>query len=380
MSSSPKLRVAIECRGLDPQQGIGSAVFSLADALSKSTASSQEYTFLVDDKIRAWLQPVVSGPCRLASFPSPRPSFLKRALRRLGPLHAALARHRSRHRPLPSSDGYVESHGFDLVHFPMQLAYLTPLPSIYQPWDLQHVHYPQFFNRTELADRDRRYRAFCAQARYICVQTEWSKNDLIRSYGIAPAKIVVIKWGSTFESYRPPSPEASARTIEKYALPPRFFFYPAVTWPHKNHEVIIQALQILKQDYGYKTPVYFSGKPTSHRKRLDALARTLGVANQIHFLGFVPPDDLQAIFAAATAMVFPSKFEGFGLPVLEAFHARVAVILSNATVLPEVALEANPEARLDLIEKGAAVLSRSSIKDTALNLQSLYDQTAGVSV
>jgi glycosyltransferase involved in cell wall biosynthesis len=106
------------------------------------------------------------------------------------------------------------------------------------------------------------------------------------------------------------------------------------------------------------------------------------------------------VFGAATALVFASKFEGFGLPILEAFHARLPVICSNASTLPEVAGDAalyfdpdspeelaslmkavmdRPDIREDLIKRGTAVLSRYSIDEFAANIQMLYSRTAEVS-
>jgi hypothetical protein len=96
--------------------------------------------------------------------------------------------------PIPISSGDIESQKFDLVHFPTQAAYRTHLPSIYQPWDLQHLHYPQFFSKTEFALRERWYRAYCAQAAFVCVQTEWSRRDVIAIYELATDRVSIIRW------------------------------------------------------------------------------------------------------------------------------------------------------------------------------------------
>lgn len=392
-----KLRIALECRVEDPRSGVGSAILALAHALSESTIQNQEYTFIVNAATKEWLEPHIFGPCRMVAMEKPEPSLLRRTFSGVAPLRNLWWTLRVNSFPIPKSDGYVESENFDLVHFVTPVGYATSCPTIYQPWDLQHLHYPQFFSKTDYALRERWYRAFCDQAARVCVQTEWSRQDLIKQYGISPEKAVVIRWGSVFDSYNAPSTQATKAAVNKFRLPNQFLFYPAVAWPHKNHKAIIRALQILKNEYGRTVEVYFTGAPTEFRIELDRLAGELGVLRQLHYLGFVNPQELQAIFSSATAMVFPSKFEGFGLPVLEAFHARLPVILSNAAVLPEVgqngALYFNPDApmelaalmekiltdpqtRQELIEKGTMVLKRSSIKDTASNFQILYEQTA----
>jgi glycosyltransferase involved in cell wall biosynthesis len=396
-----KLRIAIDCRITDARQGVGTAVLGLAKALSESETTDQEYTFIVREALKGWLEPYVYGPCRLEGIPEPKFSRVKAALRRFAPLRYIWGRLRDRVAPVPVSDGFIESRRFDLVHFPTQAAYLTDIPSIYQPWDLQHLHYREFFSKAEFVQRERGYRAFCGQAASVCVQAKWTKWDIIEQYKIPEEKIAVIPWGSVFDAYKAPSEEQIQATTEKYGLSGMFFFYPAVTWPHKNHEVIIRALSILKKDRGIAPHVFFSGSSTVHRSTLDKLAQGLGITDQLHFLGFVTPEELQAIFSTATAMVFPSKFEGFGLPILEAFHAGLPVLSSNATTLPEVARDGacyfdpdspaelstlmwavldQPKLRQDMIQRGTAVHSQYSIKDTAAMFQTLYAKTAALSL
>jgi glycosyltransferase involved in cell wall biosynthesis len=395
MPQEVKLRIALECRIDDPRQGAGASTLSLAHFLSAGGGEGQEYTFLVHEDSKDWLAPHVFGPCKLVGIPRRRSEGLRKALRSVAPLREAWRKFSRSGDRIPASDGYVEAEGFDLVHFPTQSAYLTRIPSIYQPWDLQHLHYPEFFSRFEYLVRERRYRAFCRQARRVCVQTEWSKRDLVDSYGIDQEKIAVIPWGSVLDAHTPPSPESIRAAVEKFQLPAQFFFYPAVTWPHKNHAVVLRALQRLRAEEGRTVFAYFSGAPTPHRRELESLARQLGVSAQIRFLGYLPAPELRALFATATALVFPSKFEGFGLPILEAFQAGLPVLCSHATVLPEVAgagalffdpdspaelaerMKAvldDPELRRKLASRGRETLSRSSMQETAAAFRNLYRQ------
>jgi glycosyltransferase involved in cell wall biosynthesis len=394
-----KLRVAIDCRIDNPQQGIGTALLAFAKALSDSGRENQEYTFIVRENVRDWLAPYVYGPCMLKGIPEPAFSAIKASLRRIGPLRSIKKKMANKIPPIPVSDGYVESQRFDVVHFLTQTAYKTDLPTIYQPHDLQHLHYPQFFPEAEVAQREREFRAFFDRAAYICVQTEWTKQDLICHYEVAREKVVVVPWGSVFEAYKSPSSQEIRAAVSKYALPSRFFFYPAVTWPHKNHEVILRAIHLLKREAGVDAQLVLTGKPTNFRANLHSLARELGISAQIHYLGFLSPTELQAIYSSAVAMIYPSKFEGFGLPILEAFQAQLPVLSSNATTLPEVARDGavffdpdsprelsalmmavleKPELREDLIGKGTRVLSQYSFRNTAASFQELYSRTAAL--
>jgi glycosyltransferase involved in cell wall biosynthesis len=392
-----KLRVAIDCRITDFRQGVGTAVLALAKAFSSSNVSNQEYTFIVRETMRDWLAPYIGGPSRLAVIPEPAISGVKAKLRWVAPLRFIWHRARSRMAYVPVSDGYVESQQFDLVHFPTQIAYLTNLPTIYQPHDLQHLHYPQFFSKMAFDLREREYRAFCDRASIVCVHAEWTKQDVIWHYGIPAEKVAVVPWGSVFDAYKSPAEEVTLVTVKKYALPDRFFFYPAVTWPHKNHENIIRSLAIMKAKDGRTPDVFFTGTSTDFRRTLDRIARQLGVMQQLHYLGFVSPEELQVIYRAATAMVYASKFEGFGLPILEAFQLGLPVLSSNASVLPEIAQDGalyfdpnspaelavlmesvldSQDLRQRLLEKGTRVLSRYSFSNTAASFQALYGRAA----
>jgi glycosyltransferase involved in cell wall biosynthesis len=161
--------------------------------------------------------------------------------------------------------------------------------------------------------------------------------------------------------------------------------------------VIIRALQILKSKHRRDVHVVFTGGLTERRKILDKLAERLGVSSQIHFLGFVPTKEIQVIFRSALSMVFPSKFEGFGLPILEAFQAKLPVLSSQATTLPEVGQDAplyfdpdsaeelsslmlrilnSPQLRRQMIERGTQVLTHFSMNRTVAMMKQLYWDTA----
>jgi glycosyltransferase involved in cell wall biosynthesis len=376
---------------------MGTAVMALAKSLSESDTVTQEYTFIVREEMQSWLEPYIHGPCSLKGIPTSKVGTLKSAMRWVGPLRSFWNKWRNTVNYIPVSDGYVESQRFDVVHFPTTTAYLTGLPNIYQPHDLQHLHYPQFFPEDIVALRERETRTFCERANYVCVQAEWTRQDVIRHYKLIEERVVVIPWGSVFDAYDNPSPEQIQAAVRRYNLPAEFFFYPAATWQHKNHESILRALHFLKTEYGISPLVFFTGSQTDYRNFLDKLAQDLGVTEQVRFLGFVSPVDLQAIYRVASALIFPSKFEGFGLPLLEAFHANLPVLCSSATVLPEIAKDGalyfdpefpkelgalmktildEPEIRKELVEKGAQVLSHYSFRDTAAKFQNLYEQAA----
>ncbi|WP_172838295.1 glycosyltransferase family 4 protein [Terriglobus roseus] len=262
---------------------------------------------------------------------------------------------------------------------------------------MQHRHYPKFFSPQDYRVRETQYPAFCERARFVCVQTEWTKQDVVTQYGLDPNKVVVIRWGTAFEAYSQPSAEDIEGVRQDLVLPEQFFLYPAICWPHKNHAVILRALALLKTRKGPAPHVVFTGKPAEYQKTVEALAQELGVADKVSFLGFTTSSQIQVLFHLATALLFPSHFEGLGLPILEAFRAGLPVISSNATVLSEVtgdaallfppnspeeladAMEkilASPELREKLSARGAKVLENYSIEETARQFFRLYRRIA----
>src|SRR5271170_7709104 len=104
MVSNRKLRIALECRIDDPRSGVGSAIVSLARALSESPIEDQEYTFIVPEALQGWLEPHIFGPCRLDAIAKPTPSRLKRALRGVGFVRRALLSTRAKLGSPPASD------------------------------------------------------------------------------------------------------------------------------------------------------------------------------------------------------------------------------------------------------------------------------------
>jgi glycosyltransferase involved in cell wall biosynthesis len=114
-----------------------------------------------------------------------------------------------------------------------------------------------------------------------------------------------------------------------------------MAFPHKNHLRLFEALAVLRDRHGLILPLVCTGRAyESHSPILEQAIERLGLASQVRMLGSIPADDLRAMFRAAWALVFPSLFEGIGMPVLEALQYELPVICSNVTCLPEVAGDA----------------------------------------
>lgn len=234
-----------------------------------------------------------------------------------------------------SADDAMAALGADLVHFPFQRGVRTDLPTIYQPWDLQHRHLPQFFSPSTIRWREATYRALCEQARIVVTASQWTKRDVASSYAIPLERIAVVNVPPPIAAYAAPSEPELRRISAALGLPSRFLLYPAQAWPHKNHARLFAGLALARRT-GIGPRLVLTGSTGEGRRRLEVEARRHGVADLVTVLGFLEPSELHAAYQLAGGLVFPSLFEGWGLPIVEAFMSGVPVACSNVTSLPEL--------------------------------------------
>ena len=341
------LRVCLNARLVSGEWGgVEQVIIGLASALSHFDDGDERYFFLVHRGHTAWLEPFMAGPCSLliseapAAVESTRKGLLVTARQLVkaalpDEIRSALRDRRARPYQLPESDGTIERAGVDVLHFPMQVGFSTVVPSIFAPHDLQHLHLPQFFSRAAIAEREARYRALCGRASIVTVMTTWGRDDILAKYGLPPEKVRVVPGAAAIEAYDNPTEREIAAARDKFELPLRFAVYPAKAWPHKNHLRLVAALRLLRER-GLDVPVVLTGEQGGSQLPILAEAGKLGVADLVHFVGFVTPGELVALYRMAHMMVFPSLFEGWGLPVVEALSAGLPVACSNATCLPAV--------------------------------------------
>lgn len=237
--------------------------------------------------------------------------------------------------------GQLHAHPVDIIHYPGSTIDQPEIrtPCVLTLHDIQQEYFPQFFSPEVLAWRKATFKPSAQKARHIITDSEFTRQTIIERYRVSPAKVHTIHFavGDTFQ----PAPTLSTSHIRhKYRLPERFIFFPANPWPHKNHARLFQALRLLEQKYGLSCPLVLSGVFESEQAHLQALLDSAGVAGQVRVLGYVPYEDLPGLYAAAAALVFPSLFEGFGIPVLEAMACGCPVICANTTSLPELAGDA----------------------------------------
>jgi glycosyltransferase involved in cell wall biosynthesis len=227
----------------------------------------------------------------------------------------------------------VRQAKIDLLYSP---AYVGPLtstcPFVVTVHDLSFLYYPQSFrtlNRTYL-------RIFTQlsirRSRRIVAVSESTKRDLVQCYSLSPDKVDVV-YNGVDPSFRPLPSEQVAAFRQETGLPERFILFVGTLEPRKNVVGLLEAYARLPKD---RPPLMLVGGKGWLYKEIFARVEALGLSNEVHFVGYVPAEALPLWYNAARLFVYPSFYEGFGLPALEAMACGTPVVTSMASSLPEV--------------------------------------------
>lgn len=210
------------------------------------------------------------------------------------------------------------------------------IPSFVTIPDIQHHVYPEFFDAGTLATLRELYPTAARLATTVFTISEFSRRGLVEAYGADPGRVVVVPLDADAAFRRFYSEEEVQEARGRYRVPRRYVLYPAITWPHKNHRALLRAVQAFN---GLREPLHVvltgSAGP-AHDAVLREIEAT-GLAPHTSVLGHIAQRDLACLYHHALALVSPSLFEGFGLPILEAFHTGCPVICATGTSGPEIA-------------------------------------------
>jgi glycosyltransferase involved in cell wall biosynthesis len=227
----------------------------------------------------------------------------------------------------------------DLFHSPHYVVSpFTPCKSVVTIHDCIHLRFPQYLpNRLAYAYARSFMWLATHQSNLILTVSEASKRDILEYFSVPPAKIQVIYNGIDERFGEPPLEEDVQRVRERYQLDGPFILYAGNIKPHKNLGRLIEAFHILRNSPEFEpVKLVIIGDEISKYAALRHAVHRYKLHKHVRFFGFVPAGTLAILYRLAMVFVFPSLYEGFGLPPLEAMASGTPVITSNVSSLPEV--------------------------------------------
>ena len=226
----------------------------------------------------------------------------------------------------------------DLFHAPHYVV--SPLmrcPYVVTIHDCIHLRFPQYLpNRAALVYAKTVMRLAARRSRRVLTVSNASKDDIIRYLGVPAPKVEVIYNALDERLEKPPTPEDVDRVRERFQLTSPFILYTGNIKPHKNVDRLIEAFSLLRPQGFEHVKLLIIGDEISKYPNLRRMIHRFQLHKHVRFLGFVPDETLAVLYQLASVFVFPSLYEGFGLPPLEAMAAGTPVITSNVSSLPEV--------------------------------------------
>ena len=306
------MRYAIDAHAIG-QRLTGNEVYvrSLLGAFNTVDKQSDFFTYIAVKEAEAWI------PQRFhIRYVSPNP-FLR------------LGRSLSRR---------LRTDGPDLLHVQYTAPLFCPVPLVVSIHDVSFLERPEYFTtlrRKQLAFTVART---ARRASRIITGSEFSRESILRAYSLDPGKVVVIP-NAAHPMFRVVSRAAASKRVQQsLGVKGPFVLSVGDLQPRKNHIGLIQAFAALvKSCPQLPHRLVFAGKETWFAPKVHEAVRQSGVGDRIQFLGFVSDDDLLQLYNACDCFVFPSFYEGFGIPVLEAMACGRAVACANTSSVPEVA-------------------------------------------
>jgi glycosyltransferase involved in cell wall biosynthesis len=232
--------------------------------------------------------------------------------------------------------------------------------------DLAYRRYPQYYSLRVRLLLSLLVPLSARRAERVVTLSENSKQDIVRECGVSAEKVIVIPAGAPPE-FRVVEDSARLEAVKaRYDLHKSFVLAVGNLEPRKNLVRLVRAYAALRQSGAISHQLVIVGQAHWQGSVVSREAKELGLAGEVVFTGYVPTDDLVSLYNAATTFVYPSLYEGFGLPILEAMSCGTPVITSNVASMPEVAGEAalliNPRSVEDLAQALGRVLADETLR------------------
>ena len=229
------------------------------------------------------------------------------------------------------ADVFVSCDGFCSLH--------TKVPQCLVVHDLSFLHFPSFIRKSHLLYYRRNTPKFLAKASRVATVSEFSKKDIEDTYKVAAGKTDVV-YSASKEIFQPVSAAVKSEVKEKYTAGKEYFIYTGAIHPRKNLMNLLKAFSLFKKRQQTGMKLVLAGRLAWKYESFTKSLETYKYRNDVVLTGYIDEAELARLTGAAYAMVYPSLFEGFGVPVLEAMQCGVPVITSSDTSMQEIAKEA----------------------------------------
>lgn len=245
----------------------------------------------------------------------------------------------------------------DLLFCPFTdpVFYDPQVPTLSIIYDLQFLDYPIFFSDDDILRRQRALQSALQYSTHLVTISDFVRESVISRFPEVRSKTSSIPIGAP-KPLLAPSAEGQKAILDMYDLKSgQYLLYPANFWQHKNHENLLVAFRLFREKYPENEfKLVLTGALEDRRALLEKAASQMELSNWVCFAGFLPEESLAALYKNARALIFPSLYEGFGMPVLEAMRMGVPVACSQVTSLPEVGGDAvlyfNPHVPVEIME------------------------------
>ena len=229
----------------------------------------------------------------------------------------------------------LKRDGVDIYHgltgeLPLGLSE-AGIKSVVTIHDLIFMRHPEYYSPIDVAIYKWKFRNAIRQANRIIAISECTRRDIMELGEIDDSRIDVVYQSCDTRFRQQVSPEQKQDVRVRYSLPKRYVLFVGTIEERKNALLAAQALPYLSDEIH----LVLVGRQTAYAKTITSFARQNGLANRIHMLSGVPTSDLYAIYQQAECFVYPSRYEGFGIPVIEAIQSRLPVIACTGSCLEE---------------------------------------------
>jgi glycosyltransferase involved in cell wall biosynthesis len=291
----------------------------------------------------------------------------------------------------------IEKRGLDLYHglsneLPAGMGE-SQVCGVVTIHDLIFRFHPEDYPWIDRLVYEKKFRHACESARRIVAISESTKHDLVSQYGVPEEKIAVVYQCCDDRFRKSVTEEEIEAALSRYALPPKFLLYVGTINRRKNLLALAQAMRLVRNDM--KLPLVVVGRGKLYKQEVADYIERNDLTERIIFAPPIASDDLPAVYRRATALLFPSKYEGFGLPIVEALTCGVPVITSDVSSLPEAAgpgahyidpdkpesiaegiikIVSSPDYAKNLAEEGNRYVQRFNIKEISEQLMKVYDE------